>query len=90
MTAFHKIEFRTNKNYPKSNLIKAIKCSENRERKREREREREREKNECKKKYATDLQNFAFSQLFSMKHCANGISCFLFVIEIGSINLEIW
>ena len=42
MTAFNKIEFRTNKNYPKSDLIKAIKCSEKRE-KRERERERERE-----------------------------------------------
>ena len=45
MTAFHKIEFRTNKNYPKSNLIKAIKYSEKerKERKREGERERERE-----------------------------------------------
>ena len=43
MTAFNKIEFRTNKNYPKSDLIKAIKCSEKRE-KRERERERERER----------------------------------------------
>ena len=42
MTAFNKIEFRTNKNYPKSDLIKAIKCSE----KREKEREREREENE--------------------------------------------
>ena len=39
MTAFNKIEFRTNKNYPKSDLIKAIKCSEKKE---ERERERER------------------------------------------------
>ena len=87
MTAFHKIEFRTNKNYPKSNLIKAIKYSEKERKERERER---REKNECEKKYATDIPNFAFSQLFSMKHCANGISCFLFVIEIGSINLEIW
>ena len=91
MTAFHKIEFRTNKNYPKSNLIKAIKYSEKeRKERKEREMKKEREKNECKKKYATDIPNFAFSQLFSMKHCANGISCFLFVIEIGSINLEIW
>ena len=39
MTAFHKIEFRTNKNYPKSNLIKAIKYSE-KERKEREERER--------------------------------------------------
>ena len=46
MTAFNKIEFRTNKNYPKSNLIKAIKCSENREKKEKREREREREREE--------------------------------------------
>ena len=47
MAAFYKIEFRTNKNYPKSNLIKAIKCSENREKKeKEREREREREREE--------------------------------------------
>ena len=45
MTAFHKIEFRTNKNYPKSNLIKAIKYSE-KERKERRERERERERKE--------------------------------------------
>ena len=46
MAAFYKIEFRTNKNYPKSNFIKAINCSEKREKREKREREREREKNE--------------------------------------------
>ena len=85
MTAFHKIEFRTNKPCPELNLIEAIKHRTERgvREKRERERENNREEGEDTKR--------CFSQLFSINYCANRISCFyVLVIEIGFINLEIW
>ena len=85
MTAFHKIEFRTNKPCPELNLIEAIKHRNERGVREKRERERER----IEKK--TKIQKRCFSQLFSINYCANRISCFyMLVIEIGFINLEIW
>ena len=63
MTAFHKIEFRTNKPCPELNLIEAIKHrTERGVRERERERENNREEDE-------DTKKMFFSTFFNKLLC---------------------